>query len=149
MPRLERTALLAHSAEDLYRLVGDFERYPEFLPGCTSALVEARDPSPEGERVRARLGFKVKGISDSFVTENLHVPGQRIDMRLVEGPFRSLSGRWEFRALSEEACKVIFQLQLELGSRMLELTLGPWIERGASGMMDAFVARAARQGRSG
>lgn len=140
MAVLERSALLRFPAESMYRLVGDIEAYPHFLPGCTSATVEAA----EGNRVRARLGFKIRGLSDSFVTENDCEHSNRISMRLVEGPFRQLSGTWEFRALSEDACKVTLRLSLEIGNRMLEATLNPWLDRAVNGMIDAFRDRAER-----
>lgn len=138
MAQLERSALLAFRAEDLFRLVGDIEAYPQFLPGCVSAQVESAD----AEVVCARLGFKVKGLSDSFATENRMLQGQRIEMRLVEGPFRSLAGTWEFQPLAERACKVTLRLSLDFGNRLLEKSLGPWIDRAVGGVMDAFKLRA-------
>lgn len=138
MPKLERTALLTFSADELYRMVGDVESYPHFLPGCVSARVEHAG----GAFVRARLGFRVKGLSDSFATENRMQHGSRIEMILLEGPFRHLSGAWEFQPLAERACKVTLRLSLEFGNRMLESTLTPWIDRAVLGVMDAFRQRA-------
>ncbi|TXH04054.1 MAG: type II toxin-antitoxin system RatA family toxin [Nevskiaceae bacterium] len=139
MPKLERTALLTYSAEELYRLVGDIESYPQFLPGCVSARVE----HAEDTLVRARLGFRVKALSDSFATENRLEHGSRIHMTLLEGPFRQLSGAWEFQPLAERACKVTLRISLEFGSRVLESTLTPWIDRAVGSLIDAFRQRAA------
>lgn len=122
----------------MYRLVGRIEDYPQFVPGCVSARIE----DESGERRLARLGFKVRGLSDSFATENHHENGNRIRMRLVDGPFRELSGHWEFLPLSEQACKVSLQLSLDFGNRMLEATLSPWVDRAVSQVMDAFRLRA-------
>lgn len=138
MTVLERSALLSFPADSMYRLVGDIESYPQFLPGCTSARIE----SAEGDWLRARLGFKVSGLSDSFVTENRVEAGSRIRMQLVEGPFRQLSGTWEFRPLAEDACKVTLQLSLEFGSRVLEASLNPWLDRAINSLIDAFRRRA-------
>lgn len=138
MPKLERTALLTYSAEELYQLVGDVEAYPQFLPGCVSARVE----HTEALLVRARLGFKVKGLTDSFATENRMEQGRRIQMNLLEGPFRQLSGVWEFHPLTERACKVTLRISLEFGSRMLESTLTPLIDRAVGNLIDAFRQRA-------
>jgi ribosome-associated toxin RatA of RatAB toxin-antitoxin module len=138
MATLERSALLRFPAEAMYRLVGDIEAYPQFLPGCTAAAIEIC----EGERVRARLSFRVRGLSDSFATENLLEAGTRIRMRLVDGPFRQLVGAWEFLPLDERACKVTLKLSLEFGNRVLEATLGPWLDRAVNGVMDAFRRRA-------
>jgi ribosome-associated toxin RatA of RatAB toxin-antitoxin module len=142
MRQLERSALLAYSAEDLYRLVSDIEAYPQFLPGCTAATLQSREFVEGQEQVRARLSFKVKGLADSFASENLGDPGRRIEMRLLEGPFRSLSGIWEFQPLDEKACKVSLRLSLEFGNRLMDATLSPWISRAVSGVMDAFRLRA-------
>lgn len=138
MAELERSALLRFSAEAMYRLVGDIEAYPQFLPGCVSAVIEAA----EGERVQARLGFRLRGLSDSFATENRLEPGTRIHMRLVQGPFRELAGAWEFRPLTEDACKVTLRLTLEFGNRVLEATLGPWLDRAINSLIEAFRQRA-------
>lgn len=137
MPRLERSALLRYPADKMYALVGDVAAYPQFLPGCVAAAIEHR----EGARLRARLGFRVKGLSDSFATENLHEP-DAIAMQLVDGPFRALSGRWVFQPLTEQACKVSLELQLDFGNRLLETTLSPWIDRAVTDVMEAFRRRA-------
>lgn len=138
MPKLERSALLTFSADELYRLVGDVESYPQFLPGCVSARVEFADET----LVRARLGFKVKGLSDSFATENRMEQGTRIHMKLLEGPFKQLSGAWEFQPLAERACKVTLKISLDFGNRMLESTLAPFINGAIGSVMDAFKQRA-------
>lgn len=134
--------MLGYRAQDLYQLVHDVERYPEFLPGCVSARIESRQHAGQTEVVRARLGFRAKGLSDSFVTENHAEPGRRIEMRLVEGPFKRLHGFWEFQPLAENACKVRLVLELEFGSRLLEAGLSPWIDRAVGSVLDAFVQRA-------
>ena len=142
MARVERTALLAFDADRLLALVEDVERYPEFLPGCTAAAVEQRD----GDRVRARLGFRIKGLADSFATENetrLGEDGVRsLRMRLVQGPFRSLAGEWRFQPLGEGACKVSLGVDLDFGVRALEALFGKQIEQAVAGVIAAFKARA-------
>lgn len=138
MAFIERTALLGYGAEDMYRLVGDIETYPQFLPGCTSARVEEAQPS----QVRARLCFAVRGIRDSFVTQNRLESGRRIEMTLLEGPLRQLVGAWEFQALADDACKVTLRLTLEFGNRALELALSPWLDHAVASVMDAFRGRA-------
>ena len=131
MSTLQRSALLPYAADALYALVCDIESYPQFLPGCVAATVEARDETANPPYVRARLGFGVKGIHDTFVTENRLTPGERIEMTMVEGPFKRLSGSWEFKPLRADACKVLLDLDFDLGSRVLVVTLGPWLHLGA------------------
>ncbi|PTU32096.1 type II toxin-antitoxin system RatA family toxin [Stenotrophobium rhamnosiphilum] len=138
MAKLERSALLTFSADELYRLVADIESYPQFLPGCVSARVESADET----LVRARVGFRVKGLSDSFATENRMEHGTRIHMKLLDGPFKQLSGVWEFQPLAERACKVTLKISLEFGSRIMEGTLAPLINSAIGSVMDAFKQRA-------
>jgi ribosome-associated toxin RatA of RatAB toxin-antitoxin module len=139
MPSLERSTLLKHSARDMFALVGNVEAYPQFLPGCVSAHIERA----EGRQVRARLGFRVRGLADSFSTEN-RLGDNDIRMQLLDGPFRRLEGQWRFTALGEDACKVSLQLSLEFGNRLMDLTLSPWIDRAVNNIMDAFRLRADR-----
>lgn len=138
MPLLERSALLRFRAQDMYRLVGDVESYPAFVPGCVSAQVE----TAAIDCVRARLGFRVRGLEDSFATENRMADGERIDVELLDGPFRQLRGSWQFLPLAEDACKVSLRLSVDFGNRMLEAALGPWVDRAINGVIDAFRLRA-------
>jgi len=143
MRTLERSALMPFAAADLYALVADVAAYPEFLPGCVSAQVESDAPVEDGWRlVRARVGFRVSALSDSFATENRMLPGQRIEMRLLQGPFRQLEGVWEFRVLDERACKVSLALTVDFASRLMEATLAPWMDRAVNGIIDAVRQRA-------
>lgn len=142
MARVERSALLSFDPEQLMALVQDVERYPEFLPGCSSAAVERR----EGDTVRARLGFRIKGLSDSFATENQSLTGEdgvrSLRMRLVQGPFRKLSGEWRFQPLGEGASKVSLAVDLEFGALALESLFGKQMEQAVAGVIAAFKARA-------
>jgi len=91
---------------------------------------------------RATLTVGVKGIRQSFTTQNDNRPGAAIDMRLVEGPFRSFSASWRFTALSAGACRIDFSLEYEFSSRILARLLEPLFDRVADTMVDAFARRA-------
>ncbi|MDP3858953.1 MAG: SRPBCC family protein [Stagnimonas sp.] len=142
MARVERSALLAFQPAQLLALVQDVARYPEFLPGCISASIEPG----EGELVRARLGFRIKGLSDSFATENQALIGEDgvhgLRMRLVQGPFRRLSGEWRFLPLGEGASKASLAVDLDFGLRALESLFGSQMEQAVAGVIAAFKARA-------
>jgi len=142
MARVERSALLAFDPAQLLALVEDVERYPEFLPGCSSAAVEQR----AGDTVRARLGFRLKGLSDSFATENQSLSGEDgvrcLRMRLVQGPFKKLSGEWRFQPLGEGASKVSLAVDLEFGVLALERLFGKQMEQAVTNVIAAFKARA-------
>ena len=138
MKKISRSALVEHSAAELYALVEDIEAYPKFLPWCREAQVLERSAC----ETRATLTVGVSGLRQSFTTRNENQPGAAIDMRLVEGPFRHFAAAWRFRALSARACRIEFSLQYEFTGRALARLLEPLFERIADTMVDAFARRA-------
>ncbi|MGA1001602.1 MAG: type II toxin-antitoxin system RatA family toxin, partial [Litorivicinaceae bacterium] len=90
MPKITRTALVSHTPEQMFDLVNDFARYPEFLPWCGAARVlEA-----SGSAIVGELSIQKGSIRQAFTTRNTLTPPSRIDLSLVEGPFKSLGGHW-------------------------------------------------------
>jgi ribosome-associated toxin RatA of RatAB toxin-antitoxin module len=138
MKRIRRSAIVEHAAAELYALVDDIESYPQFLPWCVAAAVHDRTPAS----TRATLTVGLKGIRQSFTTQNENRPVEAIDMRLVEGPFRNFSASWRFSPLSAGACKIDFSLEYEFSSRILARLLEPLFDRIADTMVDAFARRA-------
>lgn len=138
MKRISRSAILEHAAGKLYALVEDIESYPAFLPWCAEARVLSREASS----TTARLAVAVKGIRQSFTTRNENRPGEAIDMRLVEGPFRRFDASWRFVPLGEDACRIEFTLEYEFSSRLLAKMLEPLFDRMADTMVAAFAQRA-------
>jgi len=98
---VEKSVLLRHSAAQMYELVDRVEDYPLFLPWCGGTEVR-RDTAG----MEATLRIQFKGVRHAFTTRNATWPGERIEMRLVEGPFSDLEGVWTFTALRADACKV-------------------------------------------
>lgn len=140
MPEVNRSVLVNHKPEQMFALVDDVERYPEFLPWCGGARVSFRDDA----RTRATIEIRYRGIKQGFTTENTKRPPSEMDIQLVEGPFRELDGQWRFTALGEGACKVEFRLRYEFSSRLLARLLGPVFEFIANSFVEAFVKRAER-----
>lgn len=138
MKRIARSAIVEHSAAQMYALVEDIESYPRFLPWCAAAEVHERTPG----RTRATLTTRVGALRQSFTTENDNRPGEAIHMRLVEGPFRRFRGEWRFVPLGERACRIEFALAYEFSSRPLGRLLAPLFDGMADSMMEAFVRRA-------
>jgi ribosome-associated toxin RatA of RatAB toxin-antitoxin module len=138
MKRIARSAIVGHSTAEVYALVEDVESYPRFLPWCMAATVEERGTG----QTRASLTVGMRGLRQSFTTQNENRPGEAIDMRLVRGPFRHFHAAWRFKPLSGEACSVEFTLEYELASRMLAGLLEPLFDRIANTMVDAFTRRA-------
>ena len=140
MKNIARSAIVEHSAAEMYALVEDIEAYPDFLPWCTAAQVLERT----ADRTRATLTVGVGGLSHAFTTLNENRPGESIDMHLVSGPFRKFEGRWRFVALAPDACRIEFSLQYEFSGRVLGKVLSPLFDGMADSMVEAFVRRAAR-----
>lgn len=144
MSRIDRSALLPHSAEKLFNLVADIERYPSFLNGCVTAEVLAQQPRQAGhpEIVTARLGLSRVGLSHSFVTRNTMTPHECITLALVDGPFEYFDGQWVFKALAPDACKVALTLNFRLRSGLINAAAGKLFDRVALDLVDSVVARA-------
>jgi len=140
MKNIARSAIVEHSAAEMYALVENIEAYPEFLPWCTAAQVHERLPG----RTRATLTVGVGGLSHAFTTLNDTRPGEAIDMHLVSGPFRRFEGRWRFVALAPDACRIEFSLRYEFSSRVLGKVLSPLFDGMADSMVEAFVRRASK-----
>ncbi len=140
MKNIARSAIVEHSAAEMYALVEDIEAYPDFLPWCTAAQVLERT----ADRTRATLTVGVGGLNHAFTTLNENRPAEAIDMHLVSGPFRRFEGRWRFVPLAPDACRIEFSLEYEFASRMLGKVLSPLFDGMADSMVEAFVRRAAR-----
>jgi len=138
MKRVARSAIVPHSAAQLYALVEDIESYPRFLPWCVGAEVKSRTP----DSTVAALAVGMRGVKQSFTTRNENRAPDAIDMKLVEGPFRHFAAAWRFQPLGEQACKVEFSMEFEFASRALATVLQPVFEHIADSMVNAFTRRA-------
>jgi len=138
MSSIVRSAIVGYSAQEMYALVENIEAYPEFLPWCRSTRVVDRK---EGVTT-AVLSVGLKGINQSFTTENVNTPGESIGMRLVEGPFSSFRAAWKFQALGAHAAKIEFSMDYKLTGGVLAKVLAPLFDHIADTMVDAFSRRA-------
>ena len=136
--RIQRSALLPYPAQALFDLVNDVASYPQFLPWCSSSQVLEVSET----HMRASLEVAKGSISQRFMTRNQLVPGQRIEMNLEEGPFTSLNGVWEFKALGDKACKISLDLTFDYAGPLVRATLGPLFNQAANTLVDAFCQRA-------
>jgi len=136
--RVERSALVNYSAAQMFNLINDIEAYPQFMDGCSGAKILARGD----DWLEARLELSKAGVNQSFVTRNQLQPPHSMSMNLVDGPFKYLRGVWRFTALSEQACKVSFELEFELQNRLLGMAVGKLFETVSNKQVDALCARA-------
>ncbi len=138
MSIVEKTVLVAYSAEQMFRLVDSVEDYPKFLPWCGGASVK----DVEGSTVHATVHINYHHIKQHFTTENVRTPPHQIDITLQDGPFQHLDGCWRFIPLSPTACKIEFRLHYEFSSKLLEKLVGPVFHYIANSFVDAFIHRA-------
>lgn len=138
MKQISRSALVSFSAEQMFHLVNDVARYPEFLPGCSGTRVLESSP----EAMIASVDVSKAGISKTFTTSNELRHGESIMMKLVDGPFKTLRGGWYFTPLDDQACKVELKLEFEFSSKMIELAFGKIFNELTSNMVNAFTKRA-------
>ena len=140
MTVIDRHALLPYGNQSLYDLVNDIEAYPLYMEGCVGAQVLKR----ETDVIDARLDLARGGFRQSFSTRNRLVAPERITLELLDGPFDYFQGRWEFRGLAENACKVSLYLEFTTRNVLLGVAAGHLFDRVSSNLVDA-VGKRARQ----
>lgn len=138
MPQVRRSALVSFSAKQMYDLVNDVDRYPEFLPGCSGSKVLEKSDNA----MKASVDVSKAGISKTFTTINHLTKDTVIMMELVDGPFKSLKGGWYFTMLDECACKVELKLDFEFSSRLIEMAFGKIFNDLTNNMVNSFTQRA-------
>lgn len=138
MTSITRSALVMYSTEQMFDLINDVRRYPEFLQGCQTVDVF----SESDDKIEAALTLSKAGIHHSFTTRNQLQRPNQIEMTLVEGPFSQFRGVWKFQALSAEACKVTLDMDFEMSNFITGAAVGALFKQVATTMVDSFVNRA-------
>lgn len=138
MAQVKKTVLIHHSAAEMFALVDDVLKYPEFLPWCGGVdLIEQNNVN-----TTATLHIDYHGLRQSFTTQNTKQHPESMSIQLKDGPFKHLDGHWQFHALSSEACRVEFSLNYEFSSAFLEKIIAPVFSHIANTFVDGFVLRA-------
>ncbi len=138
MAVINKSALVPYTPKQMFVLVDDVEAYAEFLPWCSNSTVLIRTDS----EVTASLEISHSGFQKAFTTRNVYQADSRINMYLVEGPFKKLEGVWQFQALGDQGCKIMLDLEFEFSNRLLGMTFGPLFGQIAGSLVDAFTQRA-------
>lgn len=138
MPVINQSALVPYSAEQMYRLVNNYEAYPQFLSGC----VGAKTLSLGENKLNAELVIQKLGIKQRFSTHNTMILNEKITMELIDGPFRYLKGAWTFQPFDEQSCKIGLQLEFEFSSPMIAVVFGKIFNELTLKMVNAFKQRA-------
>ena len=142
MPSFKTVRRVTHSPEQMFALVADVDRYPEFLPLCTGLRVLRRVPDGTKEALVAEMSVGYKAISERFTTKVVLDRAQRdIHVSYVNGPFRYLENRWEFRP-DGQGCAVNFAIDYEFRSIALGLLMGAMFDSAFRRFTQAFESRA-------
>ncbi|MCG5237273.1 type II toxin-antitoxin system RatA family toxin [Xanthobacter oligotrophicus] len=144
MPSFSNARQVRHGARDMFDLVADVERYPEFVPLCQSLRVKRRMKSDDGvEILVADMTVAYKLIRETFTSRvTLDRPRLTIHVEYLDGPFSRLDNRWEFIGRGDDASEVKFFISYEFRSRTLAMLMGAMFEAAFRRFADAFEARA-------
>ncbi len=140
MPIHTEQRVVAYTPEQLYGLVADVERYPEFLPWCLAVRVRRR----EADLLVADLVIGFKMVRERFTSRvRLDEAGRKIHVAYVDGPFRYLNNHWVFIE-HEEGCMIDFYVDFEFRSRILQKLIEPLFSEAVRRMVAAFEGRAGK-----
>lgn len=138
MQTVERSALVPYTAAQMFSLVNDVARYPEFLPWCVGARIEPEGPQSTLASLKIARGM----LHAEFKTRNSIEVDRQIVMQLVEGPFRHLRGAWRFEPIADQGSRVSFRVDFEFKNRWMAAALNPVFDAVCRATVDAFVLRA-------
>ena len=141
MTTINRTALVPYTPLQMYMIIKDVDKYPDFLPWCggSEVLTETED------EITASVTISKGLVNKTFTTRNKLVRGESLSLELVDGPFKSLNGLWTFKDIKGQACKITFDLDFQFSNRLVELTVGPIFNQIANTFVDSFIEEANRQ----
>lgn len=137
MTIINKTAVVPYTAAQMFELINDIEKYPQFIPYCVdSKIIEQKE-----DEIHAMLTFAGAGIHKSFTTLNRLQPHKMVEIRLINGPFKSLEGFWSFEKVDENSCKITLNLEFELVG-VLKMIFGPIFNQVVNMLVDSFHQRA-------
>jgi ribosome-associated toxin RatA of RatAB toxin-antitoxin module len=138
MNNVNKSEVVNYSASQMYDLVNDIRAYPEFLPMCDDIEIIKEGETEKEAILKIKSGF----VKLDFGTHNTLVKDERIQINLVKGPFKTLTGDWKFKQLTDTTSEVSLNMEFTFENKFVEMALGP-VFRGLAGkMLDAFCKRA-------
>lgn len=138
MAKVSRNALVPYTAAQMYAIVNAVEQYPQFVPWCVSSTEKEVTINEK----KAMLKFARGALKTSFTTKNILSQNERIEMQLVEGPFKQLEGVWLFTDIDQAGSKVELDLDFEISNRIIRVALEAFFSQICDRMVTAFVQRA-------
>ncbi|SOE18749.1 coenzyme Q-binding protein COQ10 [Hoeflea halophila] len=143
MPQYETTRTVPHSPRQMFDLVADVERYPEFLPLCEALSVRSRKDGDAKSLLIADMTVGYKKIRETFTSQVLLKPEDLvIDVKYLDGPFKYLDNKWTFEPRSDGGCEVRFFIDYEFKSMVLGALMGAMFDRAFRMFAEAFEKRA-------
>jgi coenzyme Q-binding protein COQ10 len=143
MPSFATKRRVPYTAGQMFDLVADVERYPEFLPLCEALTLRSREERADRTVLVATMEAGYQAIRESFTTRVSLLPDQhKVLVEYIDGPFRRLENRWHFRPNAAGGCDVDFHIDYELKSFMLGVLVGAVFDKAFRRFAEAFEARA-------
>jgi ribosome-associated toxin RatA of RatAB toxin-antitoxin module len=139
MTQINTSACVAYTPKQMYDLVNDAAAYPRYLPMCTEVKIR----SQTADRLTATITLAKGKIKLDFTTANVMEDGKRIDMNLVDGPFKYLRGTWVFTPTSHGGSEISFHLDFEFSNPLLRMAFGGFFKGIVESMVGAFCDQAA------
>ncbi len=144
MPTHSEIRVLPHSAQQMYDLVADVARYPEFLPWCAAARVRSVTPQGESSEMQADLVISFKVFRERFASRVVLWPGTlKIDTQYLDGPFKYMKSTWAFIPIETGGCEVHFFVDFEFKNVILQKVIGLVFNEAMQRIVRAFEERAA------
>ena len=138
MPSIRETRRLPYSAEQMFDLVADVDRYPEFLPWVIATRV--RHDGEHSMTADMLVGFKA--LREKFTSKVVKHRPNNLNVHYIDGPMRDLDNSWRFEPLPDGGCEIAFCVDFTFKNRMFEALAGQYIDRAFRKMVAAFEARA-------
>lgn len=138
MLNISKSVITPFTPAQMYALVSDIENYKNYLPWCPSSQVLKSD----GNKIIGRVDISYLKVKAHFTTENINTENQRIDLSLVDGPFKQMKGHWIFTHLGETGCKIEFKLDYAFSNFIIQKVIGTVFEMVIKSIVDSFVKKA-------
>lgn len=138
MPTHSETRILPYSAEQMFALVMDIEKYPEFLPWCLGARINSK--SKNDLEADVLIGYKM--FREKFSSRVHFTSPKQIEVEYLKGPMRQLHNKWQFKDLKEGQCQIDFYVDFTLKSKLLENFIDQFFQKALMKMINAFESRA-------
>ena len=135
---VNKSEVVNYSASQMYNLVNDIRTYPEFLPMCEDIEMISDGETEKEVTLKIKAGF----VKLDFGTHNTLIKDEHIHLNLVKGPFKTLTGDWRFKQLTDTTSEVSLNMEFTFENKFVEMALGPVFKGLAEKMLDAFCKRA-------